>query len=56
MKILGIDTSTHSTSVCVIDEDKFVCEYIVNTKKTHSQKLMIMIIRSIKFCDSELKA
>ena len=48
MKILGIDTSTHSTSVCVIEDEKLICEYTVNTKKTHSQKLMVMIESMIK--------
>lgn len=55
MKILGIDTSTHSTSVCVIDDDKFICEYTVNTKKTHSQKLMVMIESMIKESDLSIK-
>ena len=51
MKILGIDTSTHSTSVCIIEDDKLICEYTVNTKKTHSQKLMVMIESMIKESD-----
>lgn len=55
MKILGIDTSTHSTSVCVLDNDKLVCEYTVNTKKTHSQKLMVMIESMIKESDLHIK-
>ena len=55
MKILGIDTSTHSTSVCVIEDDKLICEYTVNTKKTHSQKLMIMIESMIKESDLTIK-
>ncbi|GKZ02553.1 hypothetical protein [Paraclostridium bifermentans] len=33
MKILGIDTATHSTSVCIVEDDKLICEYTVNTKK-----------------------
>lgn len=55
MKILGIDTSTHSTSICVLDDDKFICEYTVNTKKTHSQKLMVMIESMIKESDLSIK-
>ncbi|MGL4796854.1 MAG: tRNA (adenosine(37)-N6)-threonylcarbamoyltransferase complex dimerization subunit type 1 TsaB [Paraclostridium sp.] len=55
MKILGIDTSTHSTSICVLDNDKLICEYTVNTKKTHSQKLMVMIESMIKESDLHIK-
>ena len=43
MKILGIDTSSNASSVAVIEDNKLVCEYTVNTKTTHSQKLMPMI-------------
>ena len=55
MKILGIDTSTHSTSVCIIEDEKLICEYTVNTKKTHSQKLMVMIESMIKESDLNIK-
>ena len=40
MKILGIDTSSMAASVAVIEDDQLICEYTINTKKTHSQKLM----------------
>ena len=43
MKVLGIDTSSLATSVAVIEDNKLICEYTINTKKTHSQKLMPMI-------------
>ncbi len=43
MKILGIDTSSNASSVAVIEDNKLICEYTVNTKTTHSQKLMPMI-------------
>ena len=55
MKILGIDTATHSTSVCIVEDDKLICEYTVNTKKTHSQKLMVMIESMIKESDLNIK-
>ncbi|MGL5714105.1 MAG: tRNA (adenosine(37)-N6)-threonylcarbamoyltransferase complex dimerization subunit type 1 TsaB [Paraclostridium sp.] len=55
MKILGIDTSTNSTSICVIEDDKLICEYTVNTKKTHSQKLMVMLESMIKESDLTIK-
>ncbi|WP_250672889.1 tRNA (adenosine(37)-N6)-threonylcarbamoyltransferase complex dimerization subunit type 1 TsaB [Paraclostridium ghonii] len=55
MRILGIDTSTNSTSVCIIEDDKLICEYTVNTKKTHSQKLMVMIESMVKESDLNIK-
>ena len=58
MKILGIDTSTMAANVSVLEDDKLICEYTINTKKTHSQKLMsislsfnIFSIIGISFCE-----
>lgn len=48
MKVLGIDTSTLATTISVLDLDELICEYTVNTKKTHSQKLMVMIENMLK--------
>lgn len=43
MKILGIDTSTQVASAAIIDENIVIAEFTINTKKTHSQKIMPMI-------------
>jgi len=43
MKILGIDTSTQVASIAVMDENIVIGEFTINTKKTHSQKIMPMI-------------
>lgn len=43
MKILGIDTSTQVASVAVMDENVVIGEFTINTKKTHSQKIMPMV-------------
>lgn len=51
MKILGIDTSSMASSVAVIEDNKLICEYTINTKKTHSQKLMPMIENMLKISD-----
>ena len=51
MKVLGIDTSSLATSVAVIEDNKLICEYTVNTKKTHSQKLMPMIENMLNISD-----
>lgn len=55
MKILGIDTSTMAANVAVLQDDKLICEYTINTKKTHSQKLMPMIENMLKLSDIEVK-
>ena len=31
MKILGIDTSTMAANVAVLEDDKLICEYTINT-------------------------
>lgn len=51
MKVLGIDTSSLATSIAVIEDNKLICEYTVNTKKTHSQKLMPMIENMLSMSD-----
>ncbi|MGL4911440.1 MAG: tRNA (adenosine(37)-N6)-threonylcarbamoyltransferase complex dimerization subunit type 1 TsaB [Romboutsia sp.] len=51
MKVLGIDTSSLAASVAVIEDNKLICEYTINTKKTHSQKLMPMIENMLKISD-----
>ena len=51
MKVLGIDTSSLATSIAVIEDNKLICEYTVNTKKTHSQKLMPMIENMLKISE-----
>jgi len=43
MKILAVDTSSAVAAVAVIENDRLLGEYILNQKKTHSQKLMPMI-------------
>ncbi|MGE4282117.1 MAG: tRNA (adenosine(37)-N6)-threonylcarbamoyltransferase complex dimerization subunit type 1 TsaB [Clostridia bacterium] len=43
MKVLAVDTSSIVATVAIIDEDKLIGEYVLNHKKTHSQKLMPMI-------------
>lgn len=55
MKILGIDTSSQATSIAIIEDEKLICEYTVNTKKTHSQKLMPMIENIISMSDLNIK-
>jgi tRNA threonylcarbamoyladenosine biosynthesis protein TsaB len=54
MKVLGIDTSSQAASIAIMDDQKLIAEYTINTKKTHSQKLMIMIEEMFKLSDMKI--
>lgn len=54
MKILAVDTSANTATVCVSEDDKLLAEEIVNHKKTHSQTLMTMIDNALKSCDTDI--
>ncbi len=53
MKILGMDTSSRACSVAVVEDDCLICEFVINNKKTHSQKLMPMIETMLNMSDSQ---
>lgn len=52
MRILAIDTSSAVASAAILEDNKLVAEYILNNKKTHSQRIMPMIEELMH--DSEL--
>ncbi|MBR3791532.1 MAG: tRNA (adenosine(37)-N6)-threonylcarbamoyltransferase complex dimerization subunit type 1 TsaB, partial [Clostridia bacterium] len=54
MRILSVDTSSNVATVSVTDDEKLVCEILVNTKKTHSQTLMPMIDSALKQAELEI--
>ncbi|MBQ2670129.1 MAG: tRNA (adenosine(37)-N6)-threonylcarbamoyltransferase complex dimerization subunit type 1 TsaB [Clostridia bacterium] len=54
MKVLAVDTSSNVATVAVMEDDLLLGEYILNHKKTHSQKIMPMIEQLL--CDLELTA
>lgn len=43
MKVLAVDTSSAVAAVAVMDEEKLLGEYLINSKNTHSHKLMPII-------------
>lgn len=53
MKILAVDTSSNVASVAIVEDEKLICECILNNKLTHSQTLMPMIDEVFK--KSEIK-
>ena len=54
MKVLAIDTSSNTASAAVMEDNLLLGEYILNHKKTHSQKIMVMV--SSLMADLELTA
>lgn len=55
MKILGIDTSTSAASVALMDDHQLIGEMTLNDKKTHSQKLMLLIEKLLKMTDHTMQ-
>ena len=47
MKILGIDTSSMAASVAVIEDNKLICEYTINTKKLIHKNLNLAYFLSL---------
>lgn len=48
MKILGIESATITASCAVSEKDVLLCEYSQSYNKTHSEKLMPLIIQALK--------
>ncbi len=43
MRVLGIDTSTNACTVALMEDNKLISVMSLNDKKTHSQKIMVLI-------------
>lgn len=54
-KVLAIESSGIVASVAVAQENKIICEYTINDKKTHSQTLMPIIEDITNRIDLDLK-
>ena len=48
MKMLVLESSGLVASVALMEEDKMVCEFTMNHKKTHSQTLLPMVDEMVK--------
>lgn len=55
MKILGIDSSAKSASAAILDNNKIIAQFYINTGLTHSQTLMPMIYNVLKCSGTQLK-
>lgn len=56
MLILGIDTTTLSCSVALLQDDTLLAEAILNIKKTHSERLMPLLNSLLKESGMEREA
>ncbi len=54
MKILAIDTSGTNCSVCILNDEKVICDFNLSTGTTHSQTLLPMIDTIKKFSNIDL--
>lgn len=54
MRVLAVDTSSNTATVAVMEDELLLGEYTINHKKTHSQKIMVMISQIL--ADLELTA
>ncbi len=54
MKILAIDTSGQNCSVCILDEQKVICDFNLSTGTTHSETLLPIIDTLCKFSKIDL--
>ena len=48
MKLLGIETSTQTGSVAVVEDKEVIAEYTLNIKETHTARIMPAIDRILK--------
>ena len=55
MLVLGIESSSMVASVAIISDEKIICEYTINNKKTHSQTILPMIDEMIKMSEIDKK-
>ncbi|MBU4310439.1 tRNA (adenosine(37)-N6)-threonylcarbamoyltransferase complex dimerization subunit type 1 TsaB [bacterium] len=55
MTILGIETSTMTGSIALMDEERLIAEYTLNLRETHSSRLMPAIDRILKDASLTIK-
>jgi len=55
VKVLGFDTSSIVATAAVVDDEKLVCEYFINNKKNHSEKLLPLVSEMLKNAEVALE-
>jgi len=48
MRVLGIESSSSTASVAIVDDDKLIAEYTINNTMKHSKTLMPMLEEMLK--------
>ena len=56
MRILAIDSSATAASAALMDDEKVIGEFYINTRLTHSQTLMPMIDEVFKCTRTDLES
>lgn len=51
MKVLALDTSSIVATCAIMDDDRLIGEYILNHKRTHSQKIMPIVKEILESCE-----
>lgn len=54
MQVLALDSATNVASCGVVTPDKVLVEFNLNTKKTHSERLMPMVSEALEYADLKL--
>lgn len=54
LKILAVDTSAKAASAAVVENEKIISEFFINTKLTHSQTMLPMIKNLLEACKLSL--
>lgn len=55
MLVLALDSATNMASCAVVAPDKILVEFNLNTRKTHSERLMPMVSQALDFADLTLE-
>lgn len=55
MRILALESSAIAASVCVMEEEKILSEFYMNTKQTHSQTLLPMAKTALEYAGLSIK-
>ncbi|HHY59694.1 MAG TPA: tRNA (adenosine(37)-N6)-threonylcarbamoyltransferase complex dimerization subunit type 1 TsaB [Clostridia bacterium] len=55
MRVLAIESATNVAALAIVAEEAVIAEAVLNTGKTHSQRLMPMLARLLEEADLELE-
>ena len=55
MKVLAVDTSSMVATCAIMDDERLLVEYVINHKRTHSQKIMPIIKEVLENCEVKVE-